>query len=96
MNTTLPVAWEMHCDKMPSAWRAPTGVTWHLLDMRLEDDYDTKDLSGLDLVKDLFPLPAIVVSGYGSYKIAGEAIRNAGAKDFVGKESRPEGAARSH
>jgi ActR/RegA family two-component response regulator len=60
-----------------------------LVDMRLEDDYDIKDVSGLGLVKDLYPLPAIVVSGYGSYKIAGEAIRNAGARDFVGKESGP-------
>ncbi len=60
-----------------------------LVDMRLDDDDDMKDMSGLDLVQALGPLPAIVVSGFGTLKIAGDAISKAGAKAFVGKEDGP-------
>lgn len=57
-----------------------------LVDMRLIDDYDKSDKSGLDLVAKLKPAISIIVSGSGDdRKTALEAV-DKGAVDFVGKE----------
>lgn len=60
-----------------------------LVDMRLLDNDDPTDLSGLDLVKELAPVPSIVVSSYGSLRTASEAVGRSGAIEFIGKEEGP-------
>lgn len=60
-----------------------------LVDMRLVDNEDASDQSGLRLIKELAPLPAFVVSGYGSLQTASQAIRESGAIAFIGKEEGP-------
>lgn len=64
-----------------------------LIDMRLLDDYDRKDRSGLDLARELKQMipgiVVIVVSGYGDRATAVAALHEIGAADFVGKEEGP-------
>jgi FixJ family two-component response regulator len=61
-----------------------------LVDMRLRDDYDKRDWSGLELVPKLHPTAAIIVSGFGDRKSVVSALKEYGAFDFVGKEDGPE------
>ncbi len=60
-----------------------------LVDMRLVDDDDAQDTSGLDLVVKLKPTESIIVSSFGDYQRAVEAIKQKRALDFVGKEQGP-------
>ena len=61
-----------------------------IIDMRLRDDYDTTDISGLELVPQLAPTVSIIVSGVNDRKQAVQALRQYGAFDFVGKQDGPE------
>lgn len=60
-----------------------------IVDMRLLDDDDPSDISGFELVEQLAPLPAFIVSSYGSLQKASQAISKSGAKEFIGKEEGP-------
>jgi DNA-binding NarL/FixJ family response regulator len=60
-----------------------------LVDMRLLDDYNRADTSGLDLVPRLKPTVSIIVSGYGDRENVVRALRDQQAIDFVGKEDGP-------
>jgi ActR/RegA family two-component response regulator len=61
-----------------------------LVDMRLYDNYDLDDWSGLKLVPQLQPTTAIILSGFGDRKTAVAALKDYGAFDFVGREDGPE------
>jgi DNA-binding response OmpR family regulator len=61
-----------------------------LVDMRLLDDHNQRDLSGLELVAQLKPCESIIVSGFGDRKAARNALVQYGAFDFVGKEDGPD------
>ena len=68
-----------------------------LVDMRLRDDSDPSDISGLALVKQLAPTVSIILSGYGDKKTVREALNPKNkvdvplrAYDFIGKEDGPE------
>lgn len=66
-----------------------------LVDMRLREDDDPTDISGLRLVPELAPTVSIIVSGYGDRKTVREALKSSlkvpeRAHDFVGKEDGPE------
>lgn len=60
-----------------------------LVDMRLIDDYNRQDTSGLALVPQLQPTVAIIVSGYGDRAAVRDALKAKQAFDFVGKEEGP-------
>lgn len=57
-----------------------------LVDMRLMDDYDKNDKSGLDLVPKLKPTLSIIVSGSGNDRATTLEAINKEAIDFIGKE----------
>ncbi len=57
-----------------------------LVDMRLLDNSDPNDVSGLELVPKLKPTQSIVVSGFGDHRKAIMSIKQMGAVSFVGKE----------
>lgn len=61
-----------------------------LVDMRLRDNYDLTDWSGLKLVPKLHPTTAIILSAFGDRKTAVAALKEYGAADFVGREDGPE------
>jgi DNA-binding NarL/FixJ family response regulator len=61
-----------------------------LVDMRLKDDYDRNDRSGLELVPNLKPALSIVVSAFGDRETTRKALIEREAFDFVGKEEHPE------
>jgi ActR/RegA family two-component response regulator len=61
-----------------------------LVDMRLRDDYDRNDRSGLELVPDLTPARSIVVSAFGDRETTRKAFVERAAFDFVGKEEHPD------
>ncbi len=65
-----------------------------LVDMRLRDDDDSGDITGLKLVPELAPTVSIIVSGYGDRKTVREALKSPPdvperAHDFVAKEDGP-------
>jgi ActR/RegA family two-component response regulator len=60
-----------------------------LVDMRLIDDQDEEDTSGLELIKEIKPAETIIVSGYGTLKLAVETVKNRGAADFFEKNDNP-------
>ncbi len=60
-----------------------------LVDMRLLNDYDWQDTSGLALVPRLRPTIAIILSAFGDRAAVREALRQKAAFDFVGKEEGP-------
>lgn len=60
-----------------------------LVDMRLMDDHDRGDWSGLELVPDLKPAAAIIVSGFDDRQAVVKALTEYGAVNFVGKEDGP-------
>lgn len=61
-----------------------------LVDMRLFDDHDPRDWSGLELVEQLAPTATIILSGFGDRRSAVAALRKYGAHDFLGKEESPD------
>ncbi len=61
-----------------------------LVDLRLEDDNDVDDKSGLELIRQLDPAKCIVVTGYGNDQIAADILEESGAVAYVGKQYGPE------
>lgn len=61
-----------------------------LVDMRLRDNYDKRDWSGLKLAPQLQPSATIIISAFGDHKTAVAALNQYGAATFVGKEDGPE------
>jgi ActR/RegA family two-component response regulator len=61
-----------------------------LVDMRLVDNFDDDDMSGLNLIKDIEPARTIIVSGYGTLDLAVEIVKNKGAADFFEKSDDPD------
>ncbi|MCB9149881.1 MAG: CHAT domain-containing protein [Caldilineaceae bacterium] len=61
-----------------------------LVDMRLRDNDDPDDFSGLELLNELLPTQSILVTGYGNMFITRQALLKKGAKDVVGKQESPE------
>jgi CheY-like chemotaxis protein len=59
-----------------------------LVDMRLKDNFDEKDTSGLDLISTLKPAAVLIISGHGNAYQADES-RDKGAISFIGKEIDP-------
>jgi CheY-like chemotaxis protein len=60
-----------------------------IVDMRLIDDFDITDRSGLELVQELKPALSIVTSGYGDEEVVSESLEERGASAFVGKQRGP-------
>lgn len=73
---------EHHAIALVAAHRCQIAV----VDMRLHDERDPEDLSGLKLVSHLKPAVAIIRSSFGDYVTAREALKQYGAFYFVGKE----------
>ncbi len=61
-----------------------------LVDMRLVDNFDEEDMSGLDLIKDINPAKTIIVSGFGTLELAVKIVKNGGAVDFFEKSDDPD------
>ncbi len=61
-----------------------------LVDLRLVEDHDRSDISGLELVRRLPYTKAIVITGYDSTPMVRLAIQQYGAASFVGKGEAPE------
>lgn len=61
-----------------------------LVDMRLIDNFDEDDTSGLDLIMKIKPTETIIVSGYGTLQLALDIIQNKGAADFFEKSGDPD------
>jgi len=61
-----------------------------LVDMRLADNFDEDDTSGLELIKEIKPAETIIVSGYGTLDLALETVKNRGAADFFEKSDDPD------
>ncbi|MDW8317785.1 MAG: hypothetical protein RMN53_08085, partial [Anaerolineae bacterium] len=66
-----------------------------LVDMRLRNDDDSDDTSGLKLVRELAPTVSIISSGYGDQRTVRAALKSPPevperAYDFVAKEEGPE------
>ncbi|HNP86623.1 MAG TPA: phosphotransferase [Kouleothrix sp.] len=61
-----------------------------LVDMRLLDDYDPADISGLELAAQLAPTVSIIVSGIDDRRKAVQALKQYKAANFVGKQDNPE------
>jgi CheY-like chemotaxis protein len=72
------------------------GIDLAILDIRLEDDDDEKDVSGLILAKEVArSVPKIILTGFPSHKYVREALRPQleglpAAVDFVAKREGPE------
>lgn len=60
-----------------------------LVDMRLLEDQDSSDFSGLELVPKLKPTISMIVSGFGDVSSVRSAFKDHGAFDFVGKQRGP-------
>ena len=60
-----------------------------LVDLRLLDNDDREDLSGLELVPDLKPTESIILSGFLDYQVVQKGIQEWGALSFVGKQEGP-------
>ncbi|MCA2003056.1 MAG: response regulator, partial [Chloroflexi bacterium] len=61
-----------------------------LVDLRLKDDQDEDDVSGLDLIAEIKPAETILVSGHGTMKLVEESFQNRGAFSFFEKDDDPE------
>lgn len=61
-----------------------------IVDMRLRDNQDTQDESGLQLISLLAPTQVIVVSAYGNVAQGSESLVKLGAYYFLGKQDGPE------
>lgn len=72
------------------------GIDLAIIDIRLVDDDDDKDTSGLTLAEEIaHTVPKIILTGFPSYKYVREALRPRldglpAAVDFVAKEEGPE------
>ncbi|MGA9349745.1 MAG: TIR domain-containing protein [Anaerolineae bacterium] len=72
------------------------GIDLAIIDIRLEDDDDEKDTSGLVLARDVArSVPKIILTGFPSYEYVREALRPqldglSAAVDFVTKQEGPE------
>lgn len=60
-----------------------------LVDMRLLDNHDAQDESGLQLLSALRPTRTILVTAYGTMGIGVQALQEYGATDAVGKQDGP-------
>jgi CheY-like chemotaxis protein len=60
-----------------------------LVDLRLLDNDDREDISGLELVPDLKPTESIILSGFLDYQVVQKGIQEWGALSFVGKQEGP-------
>jgi hypothetical protein len=60
-----------------------------LVDMRLIDNFDEDDVSGLDLIEQIKPTASIIVSGYGTLQLALETVQERGALGFFEKSESP-------
>jgi DNA-binding NarL/FixJ family response regulator len=61
-----------------------------LVDMRLLDDDDKKDRSGLELIPQLKPTESIMLSSFGDMSAVRQALLEQDARDFIGKEEGPQ------
>jgi ActR/RegA family two-component response regulator len=61
-----------------------------LVDLRLIDDFDNDDTSGLELARQIKPTVTIIVTGFASVPIAVENIQNRNAADFIIKGGPPQ------
>ncbi len=61
-----------------------------LVDMRLRDDEDKKDWSGLELIPQLKPTESIILSAFGDMSAVRQALLEKDARDFIGKEEGPQ------
>lgn len=61
-----------------------------LVDMRLLDNYDVTDHSGLTLLPQLQPTRTILVTAYGDMQIGVKALQQHGAVNAVGKQEGPD------
>ena len=59
-----------------------------LVDMRLRDNTDSTDCSGIDLLERLKPATAVMVTGYGSVPTAMKSVQQ-GARNYVEKQEGP-------
>ncbi|ETX00496.1 MAG: hypothetical protein ETSY2_38980 [Candidatus Entotheonella gemina] len=73
-----------------------THIDLAIIDLRLRDDTDTDDLSGLDLAQDIDPsIPKIILTGFPSMATARDALRGRSpggpiAENYVDKKEGPE------
>lgn len=61
-----------------------------LVDVRLFDNNDEHDESGLDVILKIAPARSIVVTAYPNLAVASQAFKEKGAFDVIGKEDNPE------
>ncbi|NTW00478.1 MAG: response regulator [Oscillochloris sp.] len=61
-----------------------------VVDMRLDDNTNPYDISGLQLLQHLRPTLSIIISAFGNVRNTAAAFREYGAIDFVAKEDGPE------
>ncbi len=61
-----------------------------LVDLRLIDDFDNQDQSGLLLASQIKPTASIIITGYGTIQLAVESIQNQVAASFIIKGGPPE------
>jgi hypothetical protein len=61
-----------------------------LIDLRLLDDFDDDDTSGLKLAKDIEPIRSIILSGFQSQKILREFLDQHKDTPFLSKSDKPE------
>ena len=61
-----------------------------LIDLRLSDDYDDDDLSGLKLAEEIGPIRTIILSGYPSQMILRELLDKHKDTPFLSKADSPE------
>jgi ActR/RegA family two-component response regulator len=61
-----------------------------LVDIRLIDNFDEEDVSGIELIQKIKPAETIIVSAFGNLKLALDIVRNRGAVDFFEKSDDPD------
>ncbi len=61
-----------------------------LVDLRLIDDFDTDDQSGLELARQIKPTVTIIITGFASVPIVVENIQNRNVADFIIKGGPPQ------
>ncbi|MFL5803518.1 MAG: phosphotransferase [Roseiflexaceae bacterium] len=79
---------ELLASAKAQAWRHRCHVA--IVNMRLRDNLDRNDQSGLDLASELEPTKAIIVSGHGDQRAVRRALGEKKLFDFVAKEDGPE------
>lgn len=60
-----------------------------LVDMRLIDNFDEEDTSGLELIAKLKPAETIIVTAFGNVPLALNIVQNLGAAEFFEKSDSP-------